>query len=137
MESSVTCNLSVNYDSFKSTFFMLNLAFNVLLSNVLVKQIGILCFLQYRDYKNILLFALFFDMHFFYKNLVVLLYVIIIFYFDICIKFALWTIISSMKKRYTSPLMCVITSLWWKCYNFHVITFMFFLYMKHIDTFWK
>ena len=50
-----------------------------------------------------LLFALCFDIYFFYKNLIVLhhgdsIMVILIFYFDIDIKFTLLTIISTMKK---------------------------------------
>ena len=53
--------------------FMLNMAFDVLLSTVFVK-ILIICFLQYKDYKNILLFALGFDMFFFYKNLIIALH---------------------------------------------------------------
>ena len=35
-----------NQDSSKSTFSMLNMSFNVVLSTVFVKEIGILCFLQ-------------------------------------------------------------------------------------------
>ena len=57
-----------DYDSSKSTFFMLNMAFDVLLSTVFVKGTGILRFLQYEDYKNILLFAMCFDMYFFIKT---------------------------------------------------------------------
>ena len=50
-----------------------------------------------------LLFALCFNIYFFYKNLIVLhhgdsIMVILIFYFDIYIKFTLLTIISTMKK---------------------------------------
>ena len=48
---------------------MFMLTSDVLLSTVFVK-VGILCFLQYKDYENILLFALFFDMFYFYKNLI-------------------------------------------------------------------
>ena len=55
-----------NEDPSKSTFFMLNMAFDVLWSTVFVKKIGILRFLLYKDYKNILLCVLF------YKNLIVL-----------------------------------------------------------------
>ena len=49
---------------------MLNMAFDVVLSTVFVKQIGVFLFLKYKDYKNILLFAqpLFFDMYFFKKK---------------------------------------------------------------------
>ena len=47
-----------NYDdSSKSIFFMLNLAFEVVLRTAFVKQIGIRRFLKYKDYKSILLFA--------------------------------------------------------------------------------
>ena len=66
------------------------MAFDVLnLSTALVKEIRILRFLQYKDYKTILLFALCFEMYFFDKNLIVLhhghknFFV----YFNICIKF--------------------------------------------------
>ena len=47
---------------------MLNMVFDVLLSTVFVKQIGILRFLQRKDYKNISLFALCFDMYLFMKT---------------------------------------------------------------------
>ena len=47
---------------------MLNMVFDVLLSTVFVKQIGILRFLQRKDYKNIFLFALCFDMYLFMKT---------------------------------------------------------------------
>ena len=47
---------------------MLNMAFDVLVSTIFVKQIEILRFLQYKDYKNIPLFALRFDMYFFIKT---------------------------------------------------------------------
>ena len=49
-------------------FFMLNIAFDILLGTVFVKWIGILCFLQYKDYNNILLFVLCLDMLFFIKT---------------------------------------------------------------------
>ena len=46
---------------------MLNMAFGVALSEAFVKYIEILRFLQYKDYKNILLFTqpVCFDMSFF------------------------------------------------------------------------
>ena len=47
---------------------MLNMAFDILLSTVFVKYIAIFRFLQYKDYKNILLFALCFDIYFFMKT---------------------------------------------------------------------
>ena len=58
-----------NCNSSKSTFFMLNMAFDVVLSTVFVKYIGILRFLQYKDYKNIFLVAQIacFDMYFLKK----------------------------------------------------------------------
>ena len=48
----------INYDLSKSTFFILNLASDFVLSTVFVKQIRILHFLKYEDYTNILLFGL-------------------------------------------------------------------------------
>ena len=59
-----------NCDSSKSTFFMLNMAFDVLSSTVLKlsKKIGILRFLQNKNYKNFLLFALGFDIYFLIKT---------------------------------------------------------------------
>ena len=45
---------------------MLNMAFDVVLSTAFVKLIGILRFLQYKDYKNI--FLLCFDMYVFIKT---------------------------------------------------------------------
>ena len=60
-----------SHDSSKPTSFMLNMAFDVLSSTVFVKEIGNLCFLQYKDYSNILLVALCFDMFLFYKKIVV------------------------------------------------------------------
>ena len=49
---------------------MLNMAFGVALSEAFVKYIEILRFLQYKDYKNILLFTqpVCFDMSFFKPN---------------------------------------------------------------------
>ena len=47
---------------------------------------------------NLKLFALCFYMYFFNKNLIVLHHSGIIFYFDICIKFTLSTVISRMKE---------------------------------------
>ena len=70
-----------NYGSSKSTFFMLNMAFDVILSTIFVKIVGILRFLPYKEYKKILLLALcilictFFD-----KNLTVLHPGVILFY---------------------------------------------------------
>ena len=52
-----------NYGSSKSTFFMLNMRFDVLLGIV-----RILHLLQYKDYKNIVPFALCFDMYFLIKT---------------------------------------------------------------------
>ena len=46
---------------------MLNMAFDVVLSTAFVKLIGILRFLQYKDYKNIS-FLLCFDMYVFIKT---------------------------------------------------------------------
>ena len=57
-----------NYDSSKPTFFMLNMAFDVLSSTVFVKKVGILRFLQNKNYKNFLLFALGFDIYFLIKT---------------------------------------------------------------------
>ena len=75
-----------NHDSSKSTIFMLNMAFDVLLSAVFVKYSKLESFVS----CNIKLFALSFDMYFFLiKTLSFSIMVIIIFYFDICIKFAL------------------------------------------------
>ena len=50
----------------------MNIAFEVFCSTVFVKEIGNLHFLQYKDYKNIFLFALYLDMYFFYYNVIVL-----------------------------------------------------------------
>ena len=63
-----------NYDSCKSTFFMLNMAFDFVLNTIFVKYS--LRVLKYEDYKNILLFAqpVCFDMYFSNKNLIVLLH---------------------------------------------------------------
>ena len=57
-----------NYDSSKSTIFMLSVTSDVLLSTVFVKQIRIFRFLKCKDYKNILAFALRFDMYLFIKT---------------------------------------------------------------------
>ena len=51
-----------NHDSFKSTIFMLNMAFDVLLSVVFVKYSKLESFVS----CNVKLFALCFDMYFFY-----------------------------------------------------------------------
>ena len=53
-----------NHDSFKSTIFMLNMAFDVLLSVVFVKYSKLESFVS----CNIKLFALCFDMYFFIKK---------------------------------------------------------------------
>ena len=84
----VVCYL-FNYDSSKSTFFVLNMAFDVLLSTVF-------SFLAMQRF----LFALYFDMYFFPQNLIVLHHAdnTFLFYFDICMKFTLSTIISTKKK---------------------------------------
>ena len=68
------------YGSSKSTFFMLNVALDFLLSTVFAKEIGVLRFLQYKDYRNIFTFALCFDMNFFIKVSLFSIMVIIIFY---------------------------------------------------------
>ena len=95
-----------NYDSSKSTFFMLNMAFCVLLSTVLVKWITILRFLffvsfsckiklqEHRSFCSVLSYVLF------CKNLIGLRHDDnnFLFYFNICIKFTLSTITSRMKK---------------------------------------
>ena len=49
---------------------MLNVALGVLLSTVFAKEIGVLRFLQYEDYKNIFLFSLCFDLYFFISFIV-------------------------------------------------------------------
>ena len=74
-----------NYDSSKSTLFMLNMAFDVLLSTVFVKYIRILRFLFFVSFtcninKNNLLFALCFHMCFFVKTLLFSIMVILIFH---------------------------------------------------------
>ena len=58
-----------HYDSSKSTFFMLNMAFDVVLSTVLTNKLQ---FLKRKDCKNILLFAqpVCFDLHLFNKKLI-------------------------------------------------------------------
>ena len=71
-----------NYDSSKSIFFMLNIEFDVLLSTFFVKQISIICFVLF--YKNVIF------LHHRVNNF--------LFFFEICIKFALSAIISTMKK---------------------------------------
>ena len=69
-----------NHDSSKSTIFMLNVAFDVLLSAGFVKSSKSKSFVS----CNIKLFALCFDMYFFYV--------------DICIKFTLSKTISARKE---------------------------------------
>ena len=62
-----------NHDSPKPAFFMLNIAFMIWRSLKYSFCLNWnLRFLQYEDYKNILLFTLCFDRHVFYKNLIVL-----------------------------------------------------------------
>ena len=61
-----------DHDLSKSIFFMMNIAFDIFLSSVFVKEIWNLHFLQYKDYKNIFLFALYLDTYFFYYNVIVL-----------------------------------------------------------------
>ena len=58
-----------NCDSSKSTFFVLNVAFHAHFTTVFIKKIGIpVLWQQYKDYKNIFLFLLYFDMYFFIKR---------------------------------------------------------------------
>ena len=64
VESSITCNLPVQSRFMKSTIFMLNMAFDVLLSAVFVKYSKLESFVS----CNIKLFALCFDMYFFIKT---------------------------------------------------------------------
>ena len=66
-KSSVTL---FNYDPSNSIFFMLNMAFDFVLSTVFVNEMIILRFLKYQDYNDILLFGLpvGFDMYLFNKN---------------------------------------------------------------------
>ena len=77
-----------NYDSSKSFFFMLNMAFDVLLSTVSCNT------KITRTSCSVFWYVLF------YKNLIVLHHGDnnFLLYFDICIKFTLSTIISTMKK---------------------------------------
>ena len=80
-----------NHDSFKSTIFMLNTSFDVLLSAVFVKlESFVSC--------NIKLLALWFDIYFFLLKLNYSPSWWYNFYFDICIKFTLSTIISTRKE---------------------------------------
>ena len=58
----ITCNLPAQPDSRKSTIFMLNMPFDVLLSVVFVKYNKLESFAS----CNIKLFALYFEMYFFY-----------------------------------------------------------------------
>ena len=66
-ESGITCNLPVQHDSSKSTIFMLNMAFDVLLSEVFVK---------YRKLESFVycnrLFGLCFGVYVFYWKLIIL-----------------------------------------------------------------
>ena len=57
-----------NHDSSKSTIFMLNMAFDVLLSAVFVKYSKLESFVS----CNIMLFALCLHMYFFYQKLIIL-----------------------------------------------------------------
>ena len=65
-KTSFTCydSSKSDYDSSKSTSFMLNVAFDVVLNTVFGNL------LEYKDYKNILLFAqlMSFDMNFLIKS---------------------------------------------------------------------
>ena len=87
----------LNYDSPTSTFFMLNIAFDVVLSRVFSNKLEFFVSCNIKHYKNILLFALCFDMYFSIKIWLFSIMMIIIFYFDICDK---------------PHLMCLITSFW-------------------------
>ena len=84
-----------NYDSSKSFFFMLNMAFDVLLSTVS-------CNIKITRTSRWVFWYVFF-----YKNLIVLQhgYNNFLFYFDICIKFILLTKISTMKKSHLMRVM--------------------------------
>ena len=82
-----------SHDSSESSFFMLNMAFDVASSTVFVKWIGILCFLQCKDYKNILLFN-----QLLCVNCSPSWWYAVLFYFNICIKFTLSSMITTMKK---------------------------------------
>ena len=77
-----------DYDSSKSFFFMLNMAFDVFLC-------AVSCSIKITRTSSFV-----FWYAFFYKNLIVLQHgdSNFLFYFDICIKFTLLTIISTMKK---------------------------------------
>ena len=87
-----------NHDSSKSTIFMLNMAFDVLLSAVFAKDGKLESFVS----CNLKLFALCYDMYFFIKTLLFSIMVIITFYFDICIKLILSTIISTRKEWHSA-----------------------------------
>ena len=82
-------------DSSKSFFFMLNMAFDVLLSTVS-------CNIKITRTSRWVFWYVFF-----YKNLIVLQhgYNNFLFYFDICIKFILLTKISTMKKSHLMRVM--------------------------------
>ena len=86
-----------NYDSSKSTFVMLNMAFDVLFSTFFLHFLLFPAIIQrlqeHPSYCSVFWYVLF------YKGVTVLhLMVIIIFYFETCIKFTLSVIISTMKK---------------------------------------
>ena len=69
-----------NYGSSKSTFFMLNMAFDFILSTIFVEIVGILRFLPYKQYKNILLLGCILICTFFDKNLIGLRLGFVLFY---------------------------------------------------------
>ena len=98
VESSITCNLPVQSRFMKPTIFMLNMAFDVLLSAVFAKDGKLESFVS----CNVKLFALCSDMYFFIKTLLFSIMVIITFYFDICIKLILSTIISTRKEWHSA-----------------------------------
>ena len=84
--------------SFFFSFFFFDVVLNMILSN----KLKFFAFLQYKDYKSILLFAqpVYFDIYFFIKSLIVLYHGdnSVPFCFDDSIKFTLSTIFSTMKK---------------------------------------
>ena len=90
-----------NYDSSKSTFFMLNMAFDVLVLTFWVQFL--LYKLEFFVSCNIITRTSFFCSVFwskFFQKIIVLHHGDnnFLFYFDICIKFTLSTIISTMKN---------------------------------------
>ena len=94
-----------NYDSSKSTFSMLNMELDVLVSIILLNKLELIRFLQCKDYKkhpSFLLCALcsVFCYVLFYKNLIVLHHGDnkFLINFAICIKFTLSLIIQPWKS---------------------------------------